>query len=255
MGKGDFFNLNGKRIIISGASSGIGRQCAIRCAESGASLLLMGRDLGRLNETKQLCSKDTNIEIISFDLENGLPEIELNSFIKNKGRIDGFIHAAGISTTLPLRMVEAEKLNHFYKTNISPAILMTKWLCKPLNMNANGVSVVWLSSIMGLVGESGKSIYSLTKGALISGAKALAIELAQKKIRINCIAPGVVVTPMTNKAIYNQSDETRARIEALHPLGLGQPDDIAFAACYLLSDAARWVTGTVLTVDGGYSAR
>jgi len=108
---------------------------------------------------------------------------------------------------------------------------------------------------MGMVGEAGKTIYSLTKGAMIAGAKSMAIELAPKKLRVNTLSPGVVVTPMTDGAVYSQQEETKEKIISLHPLGLGNTDDIAFACIYLLSDASRWVTGANIPIDGGYTAR
>lgn len=250
-----FFSLTGKRIIITGASSGIGQQCAIRCAEAGAALLLLGRNIQRLQETVAMLPQESQAHILSFDLTNGVPESELNAYVQNNGKIDGLVHAAGVSTTLPLRMIDEQKLNHFFATNITPAVLLTKWLSKPANKNDDGASVVWFSSVMGLVGESGKSLYALTKGALVSGAKSLAIELAPKKIRVNCLAPGVVETPMTQSAVYSQQPETKAHMELLHPLGLGKPDDVALTVCFLLSNASRWITGTVIPVDGGYTAR
>jgi NAD(P)-dependent dehydrogenase (short-subunit alcohol dehydrogenase family) len=152
-------------------------------------------------------------------------------------------------------MLDTEKLNQFYATNITGAILLSKWIAKPANLHEKGASIIWLASVMGMVGESGKTLYSLTKGALIAGAKSLAVELAPKKIRVNCISPGVVVTPMTEAAVYNQNEETQAYIKSLHPLGLGNTDDIAYAGVYLLSDASRWLTGTNIPIDGGYTAR
>jgi NAD(P)-dependent dehydrogenase (short-subunit alcohol dehydrogenase family) len=249
------FSLKGKRILITGASSGIGRQCAIRCADAGAELLLLGRDEARLQETLGMLRRGSVAQLLSCDLTEGIPEALLNAYVKDNGTIDGLVHAVGISTTLPLKMVTEQKLEHFYKTNISPAVLLTKWISKRGVRSDSGTSVVWFSSVMGLVGESGKALYALTKGALISGAKSLAIELAPYKIRVNCVAPGVVATPMTINAVYNQTEETKAKIESLHPLGIGHPDDVAYTVCFLLSDAARWITGTVIPVDGGYTAR
>ena len=106
-----------------------------------------------------------------------------------------------------------------------------------------------------MVGEMGKTVYSLTKGALIAGAKSLALELAMRNIRVNTISPGVVITPMSQNAVYSQDEESFSRVKNLHPLGLGKPEDVANACIYLLSDASRWVTGTNLVVDGGYTAR
>jgi NAD(P)-dependent dehydrogenase (short-subunit alcohol dehydrogenase family) len=252
----DAFSLKGKVIVITGASSGIGKACAIRCAEAGASVILIARNRDRLDATASLLPNGTLYKIIEADLSTGiLPEGALKEALSGLGSINGLIHAAGISNTLPLRLIDADKLNHFYQTNVTGAILLTRLISKPANAHKDGCSIVWLSSVMGLVGEVGKTLYSLTKGALIAGAKSLALELASKKIRVNCISPGVVVTPMTESAVYSQTPEAKERITQLHPLGLGNTDDIAYASIYLLSDASRWVTGTNLVIDGGYTAR
>ncbi len=250
------FTLAGKVILVTGASSGIGRACAIRFSEAGASLILLARNRARLDETASMLQKGTPFVIIEADLSSGiLPEDALKYAVNKLGKLSGFLHAAGISTTLPLRMLDNEKLNHFYATNITGAVLLSKWMSKPANLHENGGSIVWLASVMGMVGEAGKTLYSLTKGALIAGAKSLAIELAPKKLRVNCISPGVVVTPMTDAAVYNQTEEAQAHIKVLHPLGLGNTDDIAYAGVFLLSDASRWITGTNIPIDGGYTAR
>jgi NAD(P)-dependent dehydrogenase (short-subunit alcohol dehydrogenase family) len=250
------FTLTGKVVLVTGASSGIGRACAIRFADAGASLILLARNRTRLDETASMLPQETAFVIIEADLSTGiLPEDALKDAVNKLGKLSGFLHAAGISTTLPLRMLDNEKLNHFYATNITGAVLLSKWMSKPANLHENGGSIVWLASVMGMVGEAGKTLYSLTKGALIAGAKSLAIELAPKKLRVNCISPGVVVTPMTDAAVYNQTEDAQVHIKALHPLGLGNTDDIAYAGVYLLSDASRWITGANIPIDGGYTAR
>lgn len=252
----DFFSLRGKVIVITGASSGIGRACAIRCAEAGASVILIARNPNRLEETAQMLPAGAAYAIIAADLSAPtLPEEALAQAIQKLGKVHGLIYAAGVSTTLPLRMLDAEKVNSFYQTNVTGAILLTKWLARPANFNGEGGSVVFLSSVMGMVGEVGKTVYSLTKGALIAGAKSMALELAPKNIRVNTIAPGVVVTPLTDSAVYSQTTDAKEKIIALHPLGLGNTDDIALACIYLMSDAARWITGTNIPIDGGYTAR
>ncbi|MEL7220325.1 MAG: SDR family oxidoreductase, partial [Bacteroidota bacterium] len=103
-------------------------------------------------------------------------------------------------------------------------------------------------------GQKGKTIYSLTKGALEAGTRSLALELAKKQIRVNCVAPGVIETPMSAQAAYSKTASTRQEVVAMHPLGLGQVIDVANSCVFLLSDAARWITGTTLIVDGGYTA-
>ena len=117
------------------------------------------------------------------------------------------------------------------------------------------MSIVFFSSVMGVVGESCKSLYSMTKAALIGGARSLAAEYGQKNIRINCVSPGVIETPINSNQPYMKDPELRAQFEAKHLLGLGECTDISNACIYLLSDASRWVTGQNLIVDGGYTAR
>src|SRR5699024_11904858 len=118
-----------------------------------------------------------------------------------------------------------------------------------------GSSMVFLPSVMGRVGQAGKAIYSLKKAAVLGVSRSMAVELASKGVRINCISPGVVESPMSKSAVYSRNEEARSRIESMHPLGLGKPEDVAHAARYLLSEASNWVTGTNLFVDGGYTAR
>ena len=248
------FSLSGKYIVITGASSGIGRQCAITANQLGAFVILIGRSQERLEETANLLD-NKNYLLLSADItayHETLNELEkLLSGIK----VDGIVHAAGISTTLPLRNITPEKMQPFFETNVFAAINITKLLTKAKFANPDGMSVVFMSSIMGVVGELGKTIYSLTKGALVAGSKSLALELAAKKIRVNCISPGVVESPMSASAVYAQDEEAYNKIKSYHPIGLGKTEDIANASAFLLSDGARWITGTNLIVDGGYTAR
>lgn len=248
------FNLSDKHILITGASSGIGRQCAITSSRLGANVILLGRSSERLQETAALLENDNYTIVVTdiTDYENTIAKLEeaLTDL-----KIDGIIHAAGISTTLPLRNITPEKLQPFFETNVYAAIDITKLLTKRKYANPNGMSIVFLSSVMGVVGEVGKTTYSLTKGALVSGTKSLALELAGKKIRVNCISPGVVETPMSANAVYSKNEEAYNKIKSKHPIGLGTPEDVANACAFLLSDGARWITGTNLIVDGGYTAR
>lgn len=250
------FLLNHKTILISGASSGIGRQCAILCSHMGARVVGLGRDEKRLNETKALCSPDQKHIFLAADLTH-FEEMEnlVKSLVEKTGPFHGLINSAGISTTLPLRNLKPAKLEEFFHTNVAGAINLARIMAKPGNIAKEGGSMVFIASVMATVGESGKALYAMTKGAVLAAARSMAIELAEKKIRVNCVSPGVVVSPMSGKSFYSQSEETLNHIQSLHPLGLGQPSDVAAASVYLLSDAALWVTGTNLIVDGGYTAR
>ena len=250
------FTLKNKTLLITGASSGIGRQCAILCSQMGATVIGLGRDADRLSETQAMLEQPDKHLFISVDLlDHDALEAVIADAVSQKGKLHGMINSAGISTTLPLRMMKPEKVETFLQTNVAAAINLARLLTKPANVADEGGSLVFITSVMATVGESGKSLYALTKGAVLAAAKSLAIELAPKNIRVNCVSPGVVVTPMSQKSFYSQSEETLNHIKSLHPLGLGKPEDVAAACVYLLSDAARWVTGSNLMVDGGYTAR
>lgn len=250
------FSLQNKIILITGASSGIGRECAVLCSQMGASIIAVGRNSDRLDETLKKLESSSTHQALQLDLnETEAVDHELNKLESGGMQIHGLIHSAGISTTLPLRMLTPDKLQPYFDTNVSSAIYLTKWVTRKKLVPETGSSIVFLSSVMGSVGEAGKTIYSMSKGAILAASRSMAVELASKNIRVNCISPGVVETPMTDSAVYSRNEEAREKIKALHPLGLGKPEDVANAAIYLLSDAAKWVTGTNLFVDGGYTAR
>jgi NAD(P)-dependent dehydrogenase (short-subunit alcohol dehydrogenase family) len=252
----DPFNLQGKNIIVTGASSGIGRQCAVSCSYMGARVILLGRDLDRLNETLAKMDIPSHHMMFAVDLIDYEKVKETVEIIVGKiGKIDGLINCAGISTTLPFNMGNPEKMDEFFRANVYSAMNLTRLVTRKSIISEEGSSIIFISSVMGTVGENGKSLYSMTKGALLSGARSLAIELASRNIRVNCISPGVVDSPMSKSAVYSRNEESLNKIRGLHPLGLGQPEDVANACIYLLSDASRWVTGTNLNVDGGYTAR
>lgn len=250
------FSLEEKNIIVTGASSGIGRTSAVECSRAGAKLYLIGRDEKRLEETRQMMSDPEQHHTVPLDLTD---YSAVDSFMEgleaNNIQIHGLVHSAGISTTLPLRAFKPEKLDPFIQINVTAGVYLSKWISRKKLVPESGSSIIYLSSVMGSVGEAGKFIYSITKGAVTAASRSLAIELAGKKIRVNTISPGVVETPMSESAVYSRNSDELSRIQNLHPLGLGRPEDVAHAAIYLLSDASRWVTGSNLFVDGGYTAR
>ena len=249
------FSLAGKVIIVTGASSGIGRQCAISCSRMGAVIALMGRDYERLMETLNSMENKDNHFVCAGDLTDYDNVAEkVRDIVNEKGKINGLVNCAGISTTLPLNAISPQKMNNFFQTNVIGAINLTKQVIKPPNFSDSGGSIIFMSSVMGVVGEKGKILYSMTKGALIAAVRSMSLEFATRKIRINCISPGVVETTMSKNAVYSQNKDSLERIRALHPLGLGTPEDVANACVFLLSDAAIWITGTNLIVDGGYLA-
>jgi NAD(P)-dependent dehydrogenase (short-subunit alcohol dehydrogenase family) len=250
------FSLVGKTILISGASSGIGKECAISCSKMGANLILVARNEERLNHTlKQV--EGTNHLVYIHDLTNydGLENI-INDAMNKLGKISGFVHCAGIEFTSPLNLMTPKKYEELFSINVIACFEMTKLLSKKKYCSENGASFVFIASVMSVLGEVAHTGYCSSKGALISGARALSLELIEKKIRVNCISPAQIKdTDITNRMVANMSAETKDEMLKMHPMGYGEPIDVANSVIYLLSDASKWVTGINLIVDGGYSAR
>jgi NAD(P)-dependent dehydrogenase (short-subunit alcohol dehydrogenase family) len=247
--------LSGLNILVTGASSGIGKAIAVHCSSLGARIIGVGRDMTRLEETSKALKPGDHV-IRSVDLTDHLAVTRLMDELKKLDVvIHGLVHAAGISGTHPLQVINEDKLANFISVNITAAVRITQAVTKKNIFAPEGGAIIWITSVMAHAGESGKSLYALTKGALTAAARSLAIELAPRKIRVNCVAPGVVVTPMVQHAYYSQDEESLNRIKALHPLGLGEPEDVASAVAFLVSPAAKWITGVTLAVDGGYLAR
>lgn len=250
------FSLAGKLILITGASSGIGKECAITCSRMGATVALFGRDISRLHKTLELMDNSSTHSVFAVDiLEYEAMAEYVKLIVSQNGLINGLINCAGISTTLPLNAISPKSMETFFQTNVLGSIQLTKQVIKPSHFSDDGGSIIFISSVMGTVGEIGKTLYSMTKGAITAAVKSMALELAQRKIRVNAISPGVVESPMSKKAIYSRDEETLDRIRKLHPLNLGHTEDIAYSCVFLLSDASKWITGTNLIVDGGYMAK
>ena len=247
------FSLENKNILITGASSGIGRQIAIKASQYGAHVILIARNEERLKETFNLLY-NTGHFYISEDISNlsNIGKIVENVYQK-VGVLNGFIHSAGIDQTIPLRNIQIASYDSF-RINFFSAIEFIKILTKKIYISSEGASIVLIASVMGFIGSPAKTLYSGTKGALISAAKSLALELSTKRIRVNCISPAFVKTPMLDTIKNKIGEENFEKIINMHPLGLGEVTDIANASIFLLSDASRWITGTNLVVDGGYSA-
>ncbi len=249
------FSLENKNILVTGASSGIGRQCAIDCSKMGAKVILVARNEERLNETFSMMEGKghlvRSIDLTKFEV---LPSL-VEEIVARLGPIDGLLNCAGMSATEPLKLTSFTRLEEFFRTNVYSAVMISKEVCKINNYRKKGCSIVFFSSVMGVVGESMKTSYSLTKGALISGVRSMACEYAKKNIRFNCVSPGVIETPINAEQPYMKNPEIRAHFEAKHLLGIGKTTDISYACLYLLSDASRWITGQNLVVDGGYTIR
>ncbi len=251
---GSPMDLAGSTVLVTGASSGIGRETAILLSSLNARLVLTGRNRERLEETRSLLSgQDHRIEPFDLACSEEVPPW-FRSWIPNTGPLHGLVHAAGIQSTLPIRFAKHAGAQHLLRTNLESAIMLAHAFCQR-NCHAPDSSIVFLSSIMGLAGKAGMSVYGASKAALIGFAKSLAMELAPDRIRVNCVAPGCVQTEMLGVMREFFSPEQFQALEKAHPLGFGAPRDVANAIAFLLADTGRWITGTVLVVDGGYSAQ
>jgi NAD(P)-dependent dehydrogenase (short-subunit alcohol dehydrogenase family) len=248
--------MKNKKILIIGASSGIGRATAIYLAQKGANLVLISRNEGKLQKLISECEGNNHhfAAIDVLDLE------KLETFI-NKHSIesgipfDGFVYSAGVEGTVPLKFLKKEALENILNVNVTPAVVVSKILLKKGVFTKEGGSFVFISSVMGSLGQPAKIAYCMSKGALVSAMKAMALELAEKRIRVNCISPGMVVTEMSSKILDSISDDSKKEIEKMHPLGIGNVQDIANGIEFLLSDKSKWITGIDLLIDGGYSAQ
>lgn len=241
---GDPFSLEGKTVLVTGASSGIGRQCSITASEMGARIVATGRDRDRLAETERDLVGDGHRTVIA-DLA-GADGIE--AVVSSAAKLDGLVHCAGITRLLPFKFVTEDALREVNRINFEAPILLTKEFLKQRVLQRDA-SVIFLSSIAVVRGHVGQSVYAATKAALIAAARIMAKEVAARGIRVNCLCPGMVRTPMLS--VHVTSEEDYERDEAGYPLGYGEPEDVAHAAVFLLSNASRWITGTSLILDGG----
>jgi NAD(P)-dependent dehydrogenase (short-subunit alcohol dehydrogenase family) len=242
------FNLNNKVILITGASSGIGKAIAIECSSRGAMVIITGRNKNRLEETYSSLTGDNNMSFI-VELTN---EVELKNFVKCLPALDGLVHCAGVNFKTLVKFLNESKIDEVLKPNFYAPALLMQALIKNKKLRNNS-SIVMISSIASNYATISNAIYASSKGALNSLVRILALELAAKRIRVNGIQPGMVKTDILEA--YDLQDKIK-EFEKDCPLGrFGKPQDIAYAAIYLLSDASEWITGTSLVIDGGITLR
>lgn len=238
-----------KYVLVTGASSGIGRKIAIGLSEK-YSVILHGRNEERLEETRSECSSSGEHIFFISDL-NELPDLEgkLSTFIRDRNlEINHFVHCAGYMKLVPLKILTIETISTTMNTNLVSAALILKVLINHKINKGALKSVVLLSSNVSNFGARAFSIYGASKAGLDGLMRCLATELAPK-VRINSVLPGAIKTGMTESIFANP--ETVQKMEADYPLGLGTPSDIFEIVDFLLSDKARWITGQQFTVDGG----
>jgi NAD(P)-dependent dehydrogenase (short-subunit alcohol dehydrogenase family) len=241
------FHLHGKVILITGASSGIGKQVAISAAQMGASIVLTGRNQIELTKTRSELSGDQH-QIISADL---LQPSDREKLANEMPVVDGVVNCAGCVNPFPIRFLDQKKLDQTLNINYEAPVLMMAALLKAKKINREA-SLVFLSSISGQHPHKGGAAYAGSKAALEAFVKVLALELYPQGIRANYISPAMVKTPMYDQAATSMSHEEMDKHINKYPLGPGLPEDVANAALYLLSPASRWVTGINLILDGGF---
>ena len=240
------FTLDNKTILVTGAGSGIGQATACLCAEMGASLILVGRDIERLSKTKSmLVGKDKHI-MVSLDINDSAAFSECMSDISV---IDGVAACAGIASMQPFNFISQDDMQKVFQTNFFGQISLMQYLLKKKKLN-KPASIVFVSSVDGnLKVHAGNSVYSASKSALVGMARSMAVELAAKKIRVNCVLPGTTDTPMIRTA--NVTEEELQNTALQTPFRrFAESREIAAAIAFLLTDAASYISGTELVVDG-----
>lgn len=240
--------LDAKTVLITGASSGIGKGIALACAQAGARCILLARNRERLTETLSECAGSGH-ETVVADLSS---DADLQSLLLALPQLDGVVHCAGRGdNNTPLKFLTPDFVDEILAVNLRAPILLLAFLAKKRKLN-KGASVVMISSIAGFHATVAHSLYGATKGGLTSFVKGAAMDLAGSRVRVNSIAPGMVNTPLIDFSRLTE-DQKLANV-ARYPLKrYGEPSDIAGAALYLLSDASSWVTGQQFVVDGGFT--
>lgn len=242
------FSLQKKSILVTGASSGIGRAIAVECSKMGATVFITARNEARLIETLSLMAGENHSYIVA-DLSI---EADLHRIVGDIPNLDGVVHCAGFTIPKPFHYLTKENVNAIMDVNFTSPFYLTQYILKSKKIKKGG-SLVFISSISGVfVSSVGGSIYSASKGAINGIVKGLALELAVKNIRVNSVNPGMIDTNIYSEGIL--SEEQLKEDSKKYPLKrYGKPEEVAYAVVYLLSDASVWVTGSNLLIDGGYT--
>ena len=239
------FSLSGKSILVTGASSGIGRETAVLCARMGARVIITGRNRERLGETYASLPGDNHLQIVADLTDAG----QRNQLVQDIHDLDGVAYCAGVWHRKPAKFMTEEDIAAVMRVNFDSVALLQSALMSARRIR-KGASLVFLSSKAADTPSTANALYSASKGALISYAKCLSLELAPRQVRVNCILPAMVWTPL----VIGQglSEEDLREQEAKYPLKrFGRPEDIANLAVFLLSDASSWMTGTCIDITGG----
>lgn len=242
------FTLENKTILVTGASSGIGRAIAIECSKMGASVVITARNEKRLKETsEQLYGEHPDYIIADLSTED-----DIKSLCEKCPRLDGVVNCAGFSKILPFQFASRENFENVMDINFFAPTELTRLLVKSKKLN-KGSSIVFISSVSGVYCSAvASSIYSSSKGAINGLVKGVALDLAPKQIRVNSVNPGMIETDIFSEGEI--TDEQLKKDKERYPLKrYGKPEEVAFVTIYLLSDASTWVTGSNLLIDGGFT--
>lgn len=239
------YQLTDKTILVTGASSGIGRATAIECSKLGAKLIITARNEDRLKATLNSLEGEGHQMVIA-DLTR---QADVDNLVNFSPVLDGLVNDAGIAFTKPVSFVNQDDLNKVLSINTFAPIMITKSLLKKKKI-ANGASIVMVSSLASMKAAPGNMVYGISKSSVETFAKYCALEVANKGIRVNSVHPGMVNSEMTQNLSFSAEDLEKDKSQ--HPIKrYGNPEEIAWSIIYLLSDATKWVTGTQLVIDGG----
>lgn len=240
------FSLSGKTVLVTGASSGIGRAIAIECSKMRAQLVITGRNVERLNETLSCLCGENHVAITAdLSTEDGIEKVAAEC-----PAITGVVHSAGVGGRGLLKAVREKEIERIMKVNFNSPVLLQRALLKKKKIKDSS-SIVFIASRAPFAPAMGNGIYSASKGALMAYAKVLGLELIDRLVRVNTICPGIVLTDMSRADMENMGVDAQT-ITQKYPLKrLGEPQDVAYLTVYLLSDASSWMTGSCIDIAGG----
>lgn len=245
--------LTNKNLVISGASSGIGQACCVLASQLGANIIMIGRQSDTLEQTEKMLQSGLHTKIVCDITDYDTLSTEISNLKTTYEFIDGYVHSAGIEITKPFSFLKPKDYRQILEVNLISGLEICRLITKKGIIAPNGASLVFVSSIMAILGSPGLIAYNASKSAITSTIMGMALELASRKIRVNSVMPGCVSTPLLDNRFSNMSESEIDNIKKLHPLGIGTPESVANLICFLLSDLSDWITGANIPIDGGYA--
>jgi NAD(P)-dependent dehydrogenase (short-subunit alcohol dehydrogenase family) len=246
--------LSGKKLLVTGATSGIGKSVALKLMSSGATVVFVGRSQEKFSKLAELIPPELRFfETVEFRTVSQIAEA-LDAIVQKYGAFDGVFHSAGVASLIPARLISDSVVAEVFGPSIFGALAVAKVFSKKSCMKDAG-SIVFMSSAAASAGQQGLSVYSSSKAAIDGLTRSLAVELSPRTIRVNSVAAGAVISEMHHQIVKGSSESVINKYEAMHPLGFGSPSDIDNLVTFLFTDASRWITGSVIHIDGGYTAK